>query len=367
MKVLFDYQIFTIQQFGGISRYFYELIKRFEDSPNKCLLGTKLTNNAYLNSDTFPNVYSFFPTFKFRGKESLIYTVNKSNTFRHLNKSDFDVFHPTYYDEYFLNNIGEKPFVVTFYDMIHEKFSNSFADKKSLKKITKQKRKLAEKANRIIAISEQTKKDIIDIYDIDENKIDVVYLGNSLVNTQQNEEALVKETYILFIGNRSEYKNFSNLIIVICSLLIDNNIKLICGGGGDFTEEELNLIESLNLQNHLILIKKIDDTILSNLYTNALFFVFPSLYEGFGIPVLESFACNCPALLSNGGSLPEIGGDGALYFDLNDNQSLVNAVLNLINDVQLRNDLKQKGTKRLQDFSWDKTYEETIKVYQKII
>nr|WP_315243906.1 glycosyltransferase family 1 protein [uncultured Flavobacterium sp.] len=367
MKVLFDYQIFAMQQYGGISRYFFELIKRFENSENDYLLGTKFTNNAYLNSNTFSNVYPFFPNFNFRGKERFIDLVNKSNTLRYVQKSDFDVFHPTYYDDYFFNNLGDKPYVVTFYDMIHEKFSDSFSDLKSLEKTIMQKSRIAKKAHRIIAISEHTKNDIIDIYNIDKDKIDVVYLGNSLINTEQGEEAIVNDNYLLFVGNRSGYKNFSYFVKTISILLIENKLKLVCGGGGDFSIEELNLLKDLGLQNHVVLIKEINDAILSNLYTNALFFVFPSLYEGFGIPVLESFACNCPTLLSNGGSLPEIGGNGAVYFDLNDDQSLFNAVFNLINDAKLRNELIQQANIRLQNFSWDKTFEDTIKVYEKII
>lgn len=367
MKILFDHQIFTQQQYGGISRYFFELIKRFDNVNNTCNVATLFTNNAYYNKSFNSKLNRIIPNSHFKGRATITKKLNIIKSLSELKKGSFDIFHPTYYNDYFLKNIGSKPFVVTFYDMIHEKFKDQYSELSDDLMTYQFKKTVAERANRIIAISETTKNDIIDIYGIQEEKIDVVYLGNSLENNIEEVDKIVQQDYILFVGNRSLYKNFDNFVSVITDLLIKNDLKLVCAGGGDFSLAEHDLIKKMGLERTIILVKKIDDAILSNLYKNALFFSFPSLYEGFGIPVLESFASGCPTLLSNGGSLPEIGGNAAVYFDVKSQESLYKAVSCLIDDHQLRKELIEKGNERLKFFSWDNTFTDTLKVYNKII
>lgn len=367
MKVLFDHQIFTNQKYGGISRYFFELIKRFDNINNSCNVATLYTDNAYYNKDFNPKLNRIIPDWNFKGKARLTKNLNVGSSLNAIKRGDFDVFHPTYYDDYFLKEIKAKPFVVTFYDMIHEKFSNEYSQLSNDLATYEFKKNVAKKANRIIAISETTKNDIIEIYGVEKEKIDVVYLGNSLINNVSENSKIIEQDYILFVGNRSLYKNFNDFVTVVSSLLVGNNLKLVCAGGGEFSQDEIEFISKIGLSNIIILIKKIDDNILSNLYKNALFFAFPSLYEGFGIPVLESFASNCPTLLSNGGSLPEIGGDGAIYFDVNNQDSLYQAASSLISSEQLRKQLQKKGSERVLQFSWDNTFNDTLKVYNKII
>ncbi|WP_300978458.1 glycosyltransferase family 1 protein [Flavobacterium sp.] len=367
MRILYDDQIFTNQQYGGISRYFSELIKRFDGVENSCNVSTLFSNNAYYNKEVSSKVCSFFPNNNFRGKGRIMRSFNTEISKYAVQKGGFEVFHPTYYDPYFLKVIKKRPFVVTFYDMIHEKFENQFADLKMDIKIFQHKKRLLEHSSKIIAISETTKNDIMEFFDVDASKIDVVYLGNSLQNFDIGHRPLVEDDYVLFVGNRGLYKNFDFFITAIASLLINSNLKLICAGGGDFSPFEIVLIHSLKLENRVVFKKISNDDVLANYYAHALFFCFPSLYEGFGIPVLESFACGCPTLLSNGGSLPEIGGDAALYFDPTDGESLRKAMEELINNNVLRLKLKEKGFERLKQFSWDTTFLETLEVYKSVI
>ena len=366
MKIQFDHQIFSQQIYGGISRYFTELIKRINEE-NEFSVGTIFSNNVYLTKDIYPCLKPFLPNNHFRGKLKILNYVNKLESLKKIKKSDFDIFHPTYFDDYFMKNLGNKPFVITIYDMIHEKFNQKYFGSNSSRKIIIQKKKLAEKATKIIAISNKTKMDIIDIFDIDEKKIDVVYLGNSLINNSTAQKRIIDFDYILYVGNRSSYKNFDGLLKVLPYLFSNNNLKLICAGGGDFNLNESNYIKSLGLTDKVLSVSKINDDILSNLYANALFFIFPSLYEGFGIPIIESFHCGCPVLSSNCGSLPEIGGEAALYFDPYNQQSFFDTASNLINNELLRNELKLKGTERIKNFSWDKTFQQTLNVYKSVI
>ncbi|MCW8895346.1 glycosyltransferase family 1 protein [Sulfurimonas sp.] len=366
MKLLFDHQIFTLQKYGGISRYFYELIKEFNHmegiEPSTSLI---FSNNHYISSKNDVKHISFFPDSEFRGKQRFMNLFNKTNSVYQISKQSFDIFHPTYYDPYFLSYIGDKPFVLTVYDMIHERFNDTFSTED---KTSEQKRMLVEKASKIIAISQSTKRDLIELFGLEASKIEVVYLGNSMIsNTNQNSNLKIPKKYILFVGSRGGYKNFDKFIKSISKLLNeDRELSIVCAGGGKFKTSENEMFITLDI-NHQVHQFDLDDSKLQLLYNNALMFVFPSLYEGFGIPILESFACECPLVCSNTSSLPEIAGDGAKYFDPNDEESIFSAVSEVLYNKNLRDDLVERGRKRLKHFSWKKTALETKKIYESIL
>jgi glycosyltransferase involved in cell wall biosynthesis len=147
---------------------------------------------------------------------------------------------------------------------------------------------------------------------------------------------------------------------------ININSSLICAGGGNFTVQERKDINRLQLSDKIIQMD-IDDNMLPYLYSKAQAFVFPSLYEGFGIPVLEAFACGCPVLLSNRSSLPEVGGDAARYFDPESVPSLVERLAEVIEDKAIADDMKTKGINRSKLFSWENTALKTIEAYKKAL
>lgn len=365
MKVTYDHQIFTLQEYGGISRYFYELLKRFEVSDSTFNVATLYSNNEYLKSVTNVQSNSFLGNVRFRGKGRLLQFINSQYSSYKIRQSDFDVLHPTYYDPYVLKNIGSKPFVITLHDMIHEKFSSRFKEIAD-PKLFERKKQLLENASKIIAVSESTKRDIIDYFGVSKSSIEVVYLGNSLISSSPNEVPIIKDSYILYVGIRSAYKNFLFFLKTVSDLLVSNDLKLVCAGGGPFTDEEKKAIKNLNLSAIVMYVHFNEDRVLSNLYSNAICFVFPSLYEGFGIPVLESFACRCPIITTTGGSLPEVAGDAAVYFSPDDPESLHKAVSSVINDCELRDEMRNRGEERLKLFSWDITFSKTLKIYSSL-
>lgn len=366
MKVLYDHQIFTTQKYGGISRYFYELIKYFNKNSNIIVdMPFMFSNNYYIQDKKDVNFIQFLPRKEFKGKNKLIYPVNKFISIHKIKIQNYNLFHPTYYDTYFLKYIKDKPFVLTVYDMIHEKFPSMF---KQNNKISEQKRLLVEKATKIIAISQSTKNDLMNIFHIDESKIEVVYLANSM-NTSKNSTQNIKtpDKYILFVGSRGGYKNFDRFIKGISKLFgEDVDLSLVCAGGGKFNNNELNLLKELNIEKKTFQYD-INDDLLAYYYSKAEMFVFPSLYEGFGIPVLESFACKCPLVCSSTSSLPEIALDAAEYFDPYSETSIYTAIKNLLDNKEKRETLINKGTERLNFFSWKKTTEQTIKIYESIL
>lgn len=366
MKILYDHQIFTAQKYGGISRYFYELVREFNNSQEvQSEIPLLVSNNHYISDKKFVNYIDFLPNKQFRGKQRIFNLLNKPYSILKLKQQNFDVFHPTYYDPYFLKYLGDKPFVLTVHDMIHEKFSEmfSFADMTS-----QYKRLLVEKASKIIAISQNTKKDLIELFGTDESKIEVVYLGNSMFPKPNSTLSFeIPKKYLLFVGLRDLYKNFERFIkSVTCILNHDKELFVVCVGGGKFTSAEMHLLSDLGIAKQVVQYS-LDDESLAYFYKNALAFVFASLYEGFGIPVLESFACGCPLLCGNVSSLPEIAGDGACYFDPYSEESIKNAVLKVLEDVAFRENLIQKGHERLKQFSWQQTAEQIKMIYENVL
>jgi len=366
MKILYDHQIFTAQKYGGISRYFYELVHEFDTAHEvQCEIPLLVSNNHYLAEKKFANYIDLFPNKEFRGKQRIFNLLNKPYSILKLKQQNFDVFHPTYYDPYFLKYLGDKPFVLTVYDMIHEKFSEMFS---SADKTSEHKRLLVEKASKIIVISQSTKKDLIELFGTDESKIEVVYLGNSMFpNSNTNLSFEIPKKYLLFVGSRGGYKNFEKCIKSVArNLKQERELFVVCAGGGKFISAEMQLFSDLGIAKQVVQ-HSLDDENLAYFYKNALAFIFPSLYEGFGIPVLESFACGCPLLCSNVSSLPEIAQDGACYFDPYSKESIKNAVLKVLEDTELRKDLTNKGYQQLKKFSWAQTAEETKKIYQSVL
>lgn len=368
MKILLDPQIFAIQRYGGISRYYTEVFSRLSNS-NEIIIPTYSVQNVYFNNSKLfglsQNIYFFYLRILLKLRIRRLEKTNKRNSNyikKKASKQQFDIFVPTYYDPYFIDYIGSKPFVLTVYDMIHELFPEYFLDDKML---VPNKKLLIEKATRIIAVSENTKKDIIKIYPhIECSKIDVIYHGCSIkVNNIKPKK--FPEKYILFVGKRAIYKNFNFLVYSIAELLInDENLFLVCAGGGDFSQSEKEMISNLGLENK-ILQKHFNEDELGCFYNKALCFVFPSMYEGFGIPVLESMACGCPVVLGKHSSFIEVAGDAGFYFDLNSKEDLKNKIETLIQNKTLRNDISLKGFEQVKKFSWEKAATECLSVYKR--
>lgn len=361
MKVLFDHQIFLWQKFGGISRYFVELMTRL---PEDVLVSNSLlfTKNEYLKDserDLNKGINLKIP--EFRGKIRVLSKFEKLNSIYNLKKGDYDIFHPTYYDSYFLSNI-KRPFVITVHDLIHEKFSYLSADKKLLDC----KKKLISKANKIIAISNCTKNDLIEIYKVPEEKVEVIYHGSNLTSNNELPTINLPENYILFTGQRAGYKNFDNFAKAFAIIHKKYpEINLICTGSR-LNPSELELLKSLGILD-VTNSYYVSDSELTALYKHALCFVYPSLYEGFGIPILEAFNAGCPLALSEASCFPEIAKDAGLYFNPNDIESIANAIEQVIVDCNLRDELTTKGFMRIKSFSWNKMAKETYNMYKSLV
>jgi glycosyltransferase involved in cell wall biosynthesis len=384
LRVLYDHQVFEEQNFGGISRYFMELFSG--NSGFEAEIAVKFSDNLHLLSHPSfrdriqpfqADVGDFLWGFSFRGKNRLYDltaqilrrpkpgATNLENSLTSLTSGHHDVFHPTYFDPYFLESLGNQPFVLTVYDMIHEVFPEHIPLTDST---SPRKRILCERATRIVAISHSTKKDLIEHFRIDPEKIDVVYLANSLkgadpANPVGNPPS---DRYILFTGNRGGYKNFFFFAQVIADILVQNgSLKLVCTGH-PFTAEEKSFFEERSIA-HLVEHRAVSDTELASLYAGAEMFVFPSLYEGFGMPTLEAFACGCPALLSDTPAMKEVADNAAIFFHPKSVSELRAAIYKVLEDDDLKRTLVDRGLQRVSGFSWQKTGLETAEVYRRVL
>jgi len=371
MKIFFDHQIFELQSAGGISRYFFELISHLDASNEATpILPFMYSNNIYIRSNSFftkfikknpfpLRIYKLIHPNKMKSK---LQKENLWTSIEILKKSNFDVFHPTYYDPSFLNYLGSKPFVLTIHDLIYAKY---FQTGKTLENI----KLLAEKAAKIIAVSENTKKDILQILKIPNKRIEVIYHGGAAVAAQGEKpiEINTPENYILFVGRRRHYKNFNFFVASISSLLLKYpHLFLVCVGK-KFSRDEINLFNKLHIKKKIKQIYPKNDKELSAIYKKATALCLPSKYEGFGLPILEAFANNCPVITSNTSSLPEVAGEAAIYFDPKSQESITEAVEKVLKDTRLRETLVELGRKRLENFSWQKTATETLNLYSKVL
>ena len=360
MKVLYDYQKFSVQRAGGITRYFAELFDHFS-SEVEPLVSLKFNRNIYISGrdDIFLRKVRNYD-FRFRGSRVLTAAVDRINQFYSLYDLEncrYDIFHPTYYNCYFFDAGVDKPIVVTVHDMIQEIFPEEFSEEIILQK----KRHILE-SDHIVAVSKNTKDDILKFYpQISPDKISVIYHGASF-GMLVPEEFQVPEKYLLFVGRRDGYKNFLNFLSAIIPLLSsDPGLSIVCAG------EDLKPYEKAFIAEHgisdRIFCSRVSDSRLLYLYMKAEAFVFPSLYEGFGLPVLEAFRAGCPICLSDASCFPEIAGDAAFYFDPSSSESILETVSRCLKDGYARKKAIERGYLRLRDFSWEKSASSLEKVY----
>ena len=371
MKIFFDHKIFSKQCYGGPSRYYVNLVNKLNELTKvDAKIFAPLHINFFLSSN-FPNnigISNKLPFSKtldqFNSIKKQILKLNNIFNESHLNKFNPDIVHTTYYDEYFPKNSDN--LVITVFDLIHEIFSEDYGKKsKFLPKLN-----ILRRAREIICISESTKKDLIKFYNIPDEKISVTYLANSLSMSNKDEykDNIILDKYFLYVGGRWKYKNFNQLIYALnYNPKILNDLKLVIFGGGKLNDDEKKLFNKLNINMNRITHINGDENLLKSLYKNAEFFIYTSKYEGFGIPILESFSQDCPVLCSNTSSLPEVAGEAAIYFNPNDYTSISDAIEKITYSNNEKKIFKKKGKERLKFFSWEKCAKETNEVYKKVL
>jgi glycosyltransferase involved in cell wall biosynthesis len=359
MDVYYSHDIFSSQEFGGISRYYVELIRQLLDRPNaaspKVLAGLYI--NGYLkglNKGVKGQKVPLIPHTLFL---RLFLNERFQNAF--LSSRSDGVFHQTYFFE--KPKKRKQRLVITIHDMIHERFTNYF---KPNDKFSTLKKQFCEEASQIICVSQHTKNDLLTYYKLDPQKVSVIYHGRPTSHFQGHTSAQSPRPYILYVGSRYGYKNFSAVLqIFSLSEKLKKSFDLICFGGGQLNSEERQLINNLKLKDSVHVVSG-DDSLLEQFYRGARAFIYPSLYEGFGIPLLEAMTYECPVFCSNSSSLPEVAGDAAFYFDAKSVESMRSLLEeNIFLDSKL-SEMKDKGRRQVEKFSWMRAADETMAVYK---
>ncbi len=371
MKIAFDQQVFLLQEYGGISRYFCNIAKHFSEKSdiesrvfaplhfNKNLHPIKHLTQSGLLLPTLP------PKLTRLGMEASKYIARLS-----MKRYSPDIIHETYYTH---DNFKPKQAkrVLTVYDFIHERYPDMF----NQGHLTVEAKKAAVlRADHVICISESTQRDLINFCGIEKDKTSITYLGVDDIfssKSSANSNSLAQnhtKPYILYVGSRASYKNFNGFIEAFSlSSKLSKNFDIVCFGGGDITKKEYLFASSLGIDSEQLIHYGGSDQILAQLYCKATAFIYPSLYEGFGIPPLEAMASNCPVIASNTSSLPEVIGNAGEYFDPTNSESITAALENVLDSPSRQSELRSLGIERQKLFSWKKCADETLAVYRDLL
>ena len=359
MKVLYEPETFSIQDYGGVSRYFYELIHHAGPGLT-CELPVVLSNNIYLRGREHTRHHPFLPGLPVRGRWRVMQYVNRRAARQAIARQRYDVLHPTGNDQtYFLDLMGDKPLVITIHDMIPALFGDYFRQRGPQLDL------LAARAARIITVSENTRADVLRLLPVPPDHVSVVHHGHVVRHGPAQLPVATPDDYLLFTGTRRDYKNFGCLVQAFGLLRAEYpGLHLLCAGGGAFTEDERSLLRQAGVAGRVHQLGYLTDGQLNQLYHRARAFVFPSLYEGFGFPILEAFGQQCPAVLSNASCFPEIAQDAALYFNPYDANDLREQLDRVLYDRTLRHTLVRRGLTRVRDFTWERAAAQTRQVYE---
>ena len=366
MRVAFDEQIFAIQHYGGISRQFFELAKQFLGHPEFDValqpLNAPIVNRYVLDAPHLAqalNVKAVKSSYR-----ALAHFFTHMRPTGATPSGPVEVLHSTFYLPHGLTGYRGARRVVTVHDMIPELLPKT---RRRLDLLTL-KRRYVFQADHVICVSEATRQDLLRTYGDIPAPISVVHHGvDPLFQPGAPRWPELPDRYVLFVGNRGQYKDAGVLLRAFAAIAEgDPDLTLLFVGGGPFTAAEQRVIRELGLDRrirHLAL----SDQQMSAAYGNAEVCVFPSRFEGFGFPALESMACGSPTVLADTSSLPEVGGSAARYFRVGDAEDLAGVLRELLGDDEQRIDLCQAGIERAAKFTWEESARQTAAIYASLL
>ncbi|MGK5094020.1 glycosyltransferase family 1 protein [Deltaproteobacteria bacterium TL4] len=363
MKIAFDYQIFYLQSYGGVSRYITCLAQHLSRNNQEVRIFAPLHRNRYLQELPKDLVCGIglqnYPPKTARICLSLNWVIAKSA----ISLWKPNIIHETYFSR-FRSGSKNCPTIITVYDMIHELFPDKFAQGNDY---TKTKIEALKRADHIICITENTRRDLIRLFDVPEEQTTTIHLGFEHFTSNiaiKHPTTVNQRPYLLFVGNRTGYKNFAGFITAVTrSEKLKKDFDIVAFGGGSFSSSEIEMISKLGFKADQVKQFSGDDHLMGQLYANARAFIYPSLYEGFGLPPLEAMAHNCPVVSSNTSSMPEVIGDAGEFFDPMNTENMIQAIENVVYSDERISHLVRMGQQRLLPFSWDQCAKKTLEIY----
>ena len=364
-RIVLDNIIFSLQKIGGVSNYWHNLLRNSIKNNNIFYFEDKYSNKNYYRS-----LVKLPEDFLAKDKSKIPLKIKRYLPVRNMGKS-FTIFHSSYY-RYAIGNIKN---VTTVHDFMYEKYFSKYNFRRMVHSL--QKYLAIKHSDYIIGVSKNTLDDMLRYFpEFKNKKMRVIYLGTSddfcpIENKYksikiQNYE-LHYNSYFLYFGNRKTYKNFTLLINAYSNLLKNNrNIpELVIAGGGKFSRIEKKLLAKSGILSSIIKLERITNSELNLLYNYCTGFIYPSLYEGFGLPVIEAMQSGAPVICSNSSSVSEVAGEAVIFIDPLDVFELEKALSNLLDD-NARKDLINLGYKQSRNFSWEMMYKKTLEVYNSI-
>ena len=367
MRILYDHQLFSLQDAGGGSRYYYELmhyLSTLNGVSTELVLG--MTANVFPFRQLPPRKARITACSAPLGPSMLRYALNEAlgNSLAAM-RGTYDVYHPTHHR--MMPLARARRIVVTHQDCIYERYPVF----RYAKQVLREKKLLFAKADVIICISDSAKQDLLEFHHVSPAKTRVVHLGfaplqRSPAAAQQLRER-VKRDYVLYVGKRTVHKNFVRFLNAFCDAGLPQQLDLLLLGGGPLSPEESALIAERKMRDTLILIPRVSDEMLAEAYAAARLFVYPSLWEGFGIPPLEAMDAGCPVAASNQSAIPEVCGDAPFYFDPEDEESMQYTLLQAVEDGEARQRAIARGREVVARYSWEKCGQATLDVYRECL
>jgi glycosyltransferase involved in cell wall biosynthesis len=379
IKIFVDAEVLIVPHFSGIGHYTLELLnaldKALDDHPNiQVTLGVYFRRIHKIKSYGFRN-------FKFRRSP---FPLRISNALKTRNIQPF-------YDLFFGKQLYIFPNYTTWpllfsksipiiYDLSYE-YHAQYTEPRNQKFLSDNVKRSVSRAEKIITISKNSKKEIVDFYSVPNSKIDIIYPGinqSTFFKWPEEEVARIKARYgiygkyILYVGNIEPRKNLKNLLLAYESLSKEERAEyslLIVGARGWLDDEIFTIMERLRMSGNLIQqpIGYVEDEDRAALYSGATLFVYPSKYEGFGIPPVEAMACGVPTITSNNSSLPEAVGDAAIQIDAESVKDLAKAIKNVLqSDNPTLNNMVRRGFVQADKFSWQHEAHKLIEVFEEV-
>jgi glycosyltransferase involved in cell wall biosynthesis len=365
MRIAFDDQVFCMVPHGGVARYFVRLAEQLIAREQKVGIFAPLHRNRY--AEALPSgVVHGWALRRYPPKCDRLLMMPLNHVFARLAISHWrpNVVHETYYSRWG-SAPRSCPSVITVYDMTSELFSDGVRTRDNISKL---KRMAIDRADHVICISENTRRDLMELFGTNDRKISVVHLGfdRFLSNSEANEKLPAQaKPYLLYVGSRAGYKNYSGFVrAVASSKRLKMDFDILAFGGGRFSSSEIALLAELGFQPDQVKQVAGDDKILGHLYDQAAAFVYPSLYEGFGLPPLEAMAHQCAVISSNTSSMPEVIGEAAEFFDPKSIDDMASAIARVVYSSSRIQDLVERGRKRLDLFSWERCADRTLDIYR---
>jgi glycosyltransferase involved in cell wall biosynthesis len=365
VRIAVDHQVTSLQDAGGMSRYHYELARLLRGSEGiamDLLLGGE---SSVLPFATLEGAGVRVESWKSRLRPGYPrYAMNAVWTAAIAPlRGRYDVYHASY--QRWEPSIRHRALVATHHDATQERFPELFRNAGAIRA---RKGRLYRRADLVICVSESARQDLLEMYGVDEARTRLVHHGvTPVAGTAVAFDDRDRRPYVLYVGSRSAYKNFFALLQAFAVTGSARSMRLVVAGGGAWNDAERAAIAQQGLEGRVTLLPRVAEGRLGSLYRGADLFVYPSLYEGFGLPPLEAMSAGCPVLVSRTSSLPEICGDAAYYFEPATKGALEQELERLLADPALRAAKLDAGRARAERYTWESAARGTLAVYREAL